>query len=140
MICPTNSQDGISPSSRLNGDWTVAEWRHNTDGKGGFQSHFSHHSVNCLSDLSVNGQFKKMKLCPTKIEPGFLTAHTRYVKGGNFKRASSTSKISNLRKNELKSYNRTEINMWCNPGWISDLWCVLFWTKFTTITNKGDPF
>ena len=40
----------------------VAEWRLNGDGKGGFQSHFSHHSVTIqltewqahFSDLSVS--------------------------------------------------------------------------------------
>ena len=41
----SNAQDEISPFSRLNGDWMVAEWRLNGDGKGGFQLHFSHHSV-----------------------------------------------------------------------------------------------
>ena len=39
------SQDEISPFSRLNGDIMVADWGLNGDGKGGFQSHFSDHSV-----------------------------------------------------------------------------------------------
>ena len=45
----------------------VAEWRLNGDGKGGFQSHFRHHSVTIqstewkahFSDLSVSLFFEK---------------------------------------------------------------------------------
>ena len=48
----------------------VAEWRLNDDGKGGFQSHFSHHSVTIqwaewqghFSDLSVSLFFLKNKI------------------------------------------------------------------------------
>ena len=65
------TQDEISPFSRLNGDWMVAEWRLNDDGKGGFQSHFSHRSVTIqstewqahFSDLSVS-LFLKNKIAP----------------------------------------------------------------------------
>ena len=61
------TQDEISPFSRLNGDWMVAERRLNDDGKSGFQSHFSHHSVTIqstewqahFSDLSVSLFFEK---------------------------------------------------------------------------------
>ena len=62
-----HTQDEISPFSRLNDDWMVAERRLNDDGKGGFQSHFSHHSVTIqstewqahFSDLSVSLFFEK---------------------------------------------------------------------------------
>ena len=68
------SQDEISPFSRLNGDWMVAEWQLNGDGKGGFQSHFSHHSVTYqstewqahFSDLSVR-LFLKNKITPNSV-------------------------------------------------------------------------
>ena len=48
-LSKNNSQDKKLSFSRLNGDCMVAEWRLNGDGKGGFQSHFSHHSVTILS-------------------------------------------------------------------------------------------
>ena len=55
----------------------VAEWRLNGDGKGRFQSHFSHHSVTIqstewqqhFSDLSVSLIFKN-KITPDVSEPG----------------------------------------------------------------------
>ena len=72
------TQDKISPFSRLNGDWMVAEWRLNGDGKGGFQSHFIYRSVIIrstkwqahFSDFSVSLFFLKIKLRSTRIAPG----------------------------------------------------------------------
>ena len=68
------SQDEISPFSRLNGDWMVAEWPLNGDGKGGFQSHFSHHSVDWMAGTFQwpfsQLIFWKIKLRLTRIEPG----------------------------------------------------------------------
>ena len=67
-----SSEDEISPFSRLNGDWMVAECRLNGDGKGGFQSHYSRISVTIqstewqahFSDLSVSFFFLKNKITP----------------------------------------------------------------------------
>ena len=72
------SQDEISPFSRLNGDWMVAEWRLNGDGKGEFQSTFSHHSVTLqstewqthFSDLSVSLFFEKLNCAWRGSNPG----------------------------------------------------------------------
>ena len=68
------SQDKISPFNRLNGDWMVAEWRLNGDGKGGFQSHFSHHSVDWIAGTFQwpfsQLIFWKIKLRPTRLDSG----------------------------------------------------------------------
>ena len=56
----------------LNGGWLATEWRLNGDGKGGFRSHFSHHSVDWMA-----GRFQwpfsqlyfwKIKLCRYDIK------------------------------------------------------------------------
>ena len=57
------TQDEISPFSRLNGDCMVAEWPQNGDGKGGFQSHFSHHSVTIQLTFQ-SAYFLKNKIAP----------------------------------------------------------------------------
>ena len=72
-------QEEISPFSRLNGDWMVVECRLNGDGKSGFKSHFSHHSVTMVTVDWIAGTFQwlfsqlifwKIKLRQTRLEPG----------------------------------------------------------------------
>ena len=66
----------------------VTEWRLNVDGKGGFQSHFSHHSVTIqstewqahFSGLSVSLFFLKNKSAPNAARARVDESKGKYTK------------------------------------------------------------